>query len=450
MDMTELSRAGSLPDRPHSGSSPLPPVTPEDTGLPAAWLNQLLLRHLYVAGDTRLSWLAARLLLPLALLETLIGKFRMAKLIEPVDAGSFSAEGSFSLTDSGRARAAEAHAQCRYVGPAPVSLDSYRRSIAARASLESPRRDQLAEAFKDLALDDTTFEQLGVALASQRSFVVHGPPGSGRSSLVGRLAAISRGTVWLPHAVLAGDQVLRVFDPEVHQPAGASPDHGGQKLAIDWGTLGVTRTVDHRWVACHEPVITLNGAMSEGFRDGGRVLPDGSIDAPAHIKASPGTLIVDNVRGRASNRRLRRLEEATESGRCVVPVDGQRPIDLPLHLRIVTVESQSPARKGLDSRVARLSHAVSLGPLTLASYRRAAQFAAAKHGLNCDADALDRLMVLHGRSDGIPRLASIPDALFRRIADRSRWRDAPPVIDGNQIDWAWQEMFGCKANGGAG
>lgn len=450
MDMTELSRAGSLPDRPHSGSSPLPPASPADTGLPAAWLNQLLLRHLYVAGDTRLSSLAARLLLPVPLLETLIGKFRMAKLIEPVDAGSSSAEGIFSLTDSGRARAVEAHAQCRYAGPTPVSLDSYRRSIAAPPSPESPRREQLAEAFHDLALDDTTFEQLGVALASQRSFVVHGPSGSGRSSLVGRLAAISRGTVWLPHAVLAGDQVVRVFDPAVHQPAEAASDDGGQNLPIDWRNMRTTCSVDHRWVACHEPVITLDGAMSEGFRNGSRVLPDGSIDAPAYVKASPGTLIIDNVRGRALNHGLRRLEQASGSGRCVVPVDGQRPIDLPLHLRIVTVESQSPARKGLDSRVARLSHTVSLGPLTLDSYRRAAQFAAAKHRLNCDAGALDWLMALHRRTDGIPRLASIPDALFRRIADRSRWRDAPPVIDGNQIDWAWQEMFGRNANGGAG
>lgn len=449
MDMTELSRAGSLPDRPQSGFSPRPPVTLEDTGLPAAWLNRLLLRHLYVAGDLRLSSLSARLLLPVSLLETLIGKFRMAKLIEPIDTGPSSAEWTFSLTDSGRARAAEAYAQCRYVGPAPVSLDSYRRSIAARADPASPGRDRLGETFKSLALDDSTFEQLGVALASQRSFVVHGPPGSGRSALVGRLAAISRGTVWLPHAVLAGDQVVRVFDPEVHQPAAVFPDHGEQPLPIDWSTQGMTRSVDGRWVECREPVVMVDGAMPEGCRSEGRSLSDGSIDPPAYVKASPGTIIIDNARGRASNRLLRRLEQAIESGRCVVPVDGQRPIDLPLRARLVTVEPRPPARNGQKSSIARMTHAVSVGPLSVGSYRHAAQLAANKYGLKCDSNALDCLLALHGRADGIPRLGSIPDALFRRIAARSQWLNARPVIDRNQLDWAWQEIFGSNATGGA-
>ncbi|MBU6189391.1 MAG: hypothetical protein KGR68_08745, partial [Betaproteobacteria bacterium] len=318
MDMTELDRAGPLSNPHPSTSGPRSPLTIDDTGLAPGWLNQLVLRHLYVAGDIDCKGLSARLLLPVCLVETLIRRLRMAKLIQPVGGDRSSPQWTFALTDSGRARAAEALSRSRYVGPAPVSLDDYRRQLVARALPHAAAcgRPPLSDAFSSLALDDATMEQLGIALASQRNFVVYGPPGSGRSSLVGQLAAISRGIVWVPHAVLAGDEVVRIFDGGLHESVdasiAASPHTPAEQSSASAGELAV----DRRWVPCREPVVKVNGAMGRRAITARKIHDDHSIEAPVAIKASPGILIVDDASaaGRGLEPALRNLHDAIERG----------------------------------------------------------------------------------------------------------------------------------------
>ena len=446
MDMTELDRADSLPNPHPSTGRPRSPLTIDDTGLAPGWLNQLVLRHLYVAGDIDCAELSARLLLPFRLVETMIGKLRMAKLIEPVGGNRSSSQWTFALTDSGRARAAEALSRSRYVGPAPVSLDAYRRQLGLRLLPHSSAcgRQLPGDAFSNLALDDSTVEQLGIALASQRNFVVHGPPGSGRSSLVGQLAAISRGIVWVPHAVLAGDQVVRIFDRGLHESVDGSIAPDPQTPADPSAASAEELAVDRRWVACSEPVVRVNGALGRQAITARKIHDDHSIDAPVAIKASPGILIVDDASaaGRGLEPALRRLHDAIERGADQVTRRDGQVIDFPLRLRLVTVESRPPARRGFQRRGARLAHAVSLGPLSVHSYRRAVQIAARKHGLKCDSHAEDALLAQHHDGEGIGRLASVPDAVFGRIADRLLWQGGPPVVDPTQIDWAWQQLFG--------
>jgi len=450
MDMTELSRAGSLPDRHSTGFQPSPPESLKDTGLPPAWLNQLVLRHFYTAGELDLPGLTARLHLPTALAETLVAKFRMARLIAPAGGNPSPAGWVFTLTASGRLHADEAFNRCRYIGPAPVSLDGYRRSLSATDSASPLRRDELSDALRGIALDDPTLEQLGIALASQRSFVVHGPPGSGRSSLVGRLAAVVRGTVWVPHAVLAGDQVICIYDSDLHQPVAGN-------LLNDWRAVGTSQAtsttdgaLDRRWVACQKPVVVLDGAMGEAALEP-QVLDHGhAIAAPAQIKASPGLLVIDNAdtAGRVSHKLLQRLHKVAERGADrLIGLRGQV-LDLPTRLRLVTVESQAPARRGFQWRSSRHHPTVSITPLSVGAYRRAVELAAHKHGLRCEAGAVDRLLEHHQRRGRMPRLGAVPDALFGRIADRIRWRGDPPSIDADQIDWAWQQAFGRAPEGG--
>lgn len=450
MDMTELSRAGSLPDRHSTGFQPSLPQSLDDTGLPPAWLNQLVLRHFYTAGELNLPSLAARLLLPTALAETLVARFRMARLIEPAGGYQTSAGLSFALTASGRLHAAEAGNRCRYIGPAPVSLDGYRRSLSGTASASPLRRDELSNALSGIALDDPTLEQLGIAIASQRSFVVHGPPGSGRSSLVGRLAAVTRGTVWVPHAVLAGDQVIRVYDSELHQPAAGNLADDWRAGSIDQAAPMTAAALDRRWVACREPVVVLDGAMGEAALAPQELDHGHSMVAPAQIKASLGLLVVDNAdtAGRVSHRLLKRLQGVAERGSDRLTGPGGQVIDLPVRLRLVAVESRAPARRGFQWCGSRHAHAVSVAPLSIDAYRRAVDLAAHKHGLRCEADAMERLLGHHQQPGRVPRFGSVPDALFARIADRLRWRGDPPSIDSNQIDWAWRQVFGRAAEGG--
>ena len=475
MDMTELSRANDPGSEQGVGFLPREPRSIADTGLPPDWLNGFVLRHLYRAGDIDLSRLSARMRVPEALLQSVLNRMRSARLVDPVAAPSATGGPCYSLTDAGRSHASEAFARVSYSGPAPVSLEQYRRSLDAQAATDPIHAAGLADALEGLALDGDTLERLGAALSSQRSFVLYGPPGSGRSSIVGRLAALSRGVVWVPHALLAGDQVIRIFDPQVHctlaseraQDAGPggdaapSPAERGITCSLqtpmDWrdahssGADALGGRSDARWVACRRPVLVVNNDAGPAAFE---LRPDSgsfALSAPPQIRAALGSLVIDDAgRGDSSTRSmLARVLPAVQQGVDRLTCPNGAVIELPLRLRVVGVGTRDPAARGYDRLGLRLGHAVPLGPLEERAYRRAVAISAERMGLRCDAIAERHLLDLHRLGGRVPMLASLPNELFGRIVDRARFRNERAELSPDAIDWAWRAMFGDSLRGGA-
>ena len=437
MDMTDLQRADWRGEPVPQGFFPEIPVTIHDSGLPAGWLNQLVLRHLYGGGENDVLRLSARVHLPVEITRSIIRQFQMAKLVEPVGRHPDSGEWSFMLSDSGRARAAEASRRSTYVGPAPVSLESYRDSLFGQSSWKTPQPADLARALSDLAIDEDTVNQLGTALASQRSFVVVGPSGSGRSSLVGRLAAISRGTVWVPHALLAGDQVIRVLDPRVHQPAA---------LQESTAPCEAIRQSDPRWSLCREPVLRIDTAARGAEFDLHRSSDGAALEAPAHVKAALGTLIVDDT-GQgpgALEAVIQRVSPAIERGSDSWVTPEKQRIDMPIRLRLIAVGGARIDHDGPFLSAPRWSAPVVIGALSESSYRRAVEIALARVGLPPMPEFIEALVDHHAKSPDVPMLASVPEALIRRIGDEARWRGQRPLVDLDALERAWRHVFPCK------
>ena len=434
MDMTDLHRADWRVEAIPGAFFPECPVTIGDSGLPAGWLNQLVLRHLYGGGEIDVARLSARLHLSGDITRHIIRQFQIARLVEPVGRHPDSGECVFRLSDLGRARAAESTRRSAYVGPAPVSLDSYRASLSGQSSWSTPQPADLAHALSDLAVDESTVNQLGAALASQRSFVVVGPRGSGRSSLVGRLAAISRGTVWIPHALLAGDQVIRVLDPLVHQPAdpqaSSAPDDP-------------VKPSDPRWRLCLEPVVRIDTA-ARGAELGLHRSTDGAaLEAPAHVKAALGTLIVDDAgQGPGALKAvIDRVAPAIERGIDSWVTPGNQRIDMPIRLRLIAVDGARIDQSDPFVPASRWGAPVVIGALSEPSYRRALEIALARVGALPTPEFVQGVLEHHAQASDIPRLASIPDALTQWIAHDARWRGQQPVYDRDTLERAWRQVF---------
>src|SRR6266478_6547420 len=106
--------------------APAAPDSLKESGLSLAFLNELLLRTLYVKGVLLGLDLARDICLPFKVIEEALKFLKDEKCIE-VAGGDLIGRVSyrFNLTELGRKRAQESMKQCAYVGPAPVPVEDY-------------------------------------------------------------------------------------------------------------------------------------------------------------------------------------------------------------------------------------------------------------------------------------------------------------------------------------
>src|SRR4051794_33197603 len=111
------------------GGMPEAPTAPESlkqAGLTLSFLNDLILRVLYLRGAMLGLDLARFLCLPFKVIEDSLKFLKDEKCIE-VAGGDLIGRVSyrFNLTELGRKRAQDSMKQCAYIGPAPVPLEDY-------------------------------------------------------------------------------------------------------------------------------------------------------------------------------------------------------------------------------------------------------------------------------------------------------------------------------------
>src|SRR5262249_29393042 len=111
------------------GAAPEAPTAPESlkqAGLSLNFLNDLLMRTLYIQGVMLGLDLARTVCLPFKVIEESLKFLKDEKCVE-VQGGDLIGRVSyrFQLTDLGRRRAQDAMKQCAYVGPAPVPIEDY-------------------------------------------------------------------------------------------------------------------------------------------------------------------------------------------------------------------------------------------------------------------------------------------------------------------------------------
>ena len=133
---------------------PSEPNTMSETGLPVSLVESLIIKRLAIVGISSGRQLANDLCLSFHLLDKMFQHLRSHQLI--VHQGSAPLNDyNYALTDSGRERATIASQACSYVGPAPVPLMDYVLSAEAQTiRAESPKRDQLKHAFRDISINE--------------------------------------------------------------------------------------------------------------------------------------------------------------------------------------------------------------------------------------------------------------------------------------------------------
>jgi predicted ATPase with chaperone activity len=279
--------------------APTAPETLQEAGLTLTLLNDLLLKTLYVRGAMLGLDLARFLCLPFKVIEEGLKFLKDEKCVE-VTGGDLIGRVSykFNLTELGRHRAHEASKQCAYVGPAPVPLEdyieqTYRQAVTGITCSPEPLRS----AFAHLVIREELFNAVGPAIVSGKSMFIYGPPGNGKTSIarsIGDFMNNAGGEIYVPHAFIAENSIITVFDRAIHQTVEADFNDRMEDNEATIRRLLNTGTVDPRWVRIRRPVIVTGGELNLAMLDLRFNADANFYQAPLHIKANGGVFLIDD------------------------------------------------------------------------------------------------------------------------------------------------------------
>jgi hypothetical protein len=263
--------------QPETGFRPDPPESLSQLDIPEALASDLVLRRVFLDGDSSLRALCNALKLSFPVINAIFQRLRQQQLIDV--RGMVGNDYTFSLTSAGRALASDRFKICQYAGPAPVSLTAYTDGVKQQAAKPRVNRDMLREMFSDLVLGDELLSRLGPALISQKPMFLYGPTGNGKTSIAERLLRVYSDTVLIPHAIEVDGQIIIVYDPVVHRQAPADNLDGDQ---------------DSRWVRCHRPSVISGGELEKRMLELQLDETAQIYAAPLQMKANNGLLVIDD------------------------------------------------------------------------------------------------------------------------------------------------------------
>jgi MoxR-like ATPase len=408
-------------------SADLDGTAAEQLGVRRSVVEGLALKTLFYLGEATVQELAERMHIAPYIVEGIFQRLKKDMLMQAT--GLSDGGHRVNLTSAGRTRATELLSIDQYVGPTPVSLADYverLKSQTVRDIVVHP--PDVAEAFRDLVLDDGILSQIGTAIISGRAIFLYGPPGTGKTTIAEKMSEIFRKeTVWIPYAVEIDGQMITVFDDHVHERVeGAGGLHG-----------------DTRWVRCRRPRLMVGGELTIDMLDLEFNPISKVYTAPVQMRANNGFLIIDDF-GR------QRIPPADLLNRWVVPLDrrvdfltmtGGRKLQIPFDLFVVFATNLDPASVIEEAFLRRIQTKINMGKLTSQQFHEIFKRACTSSSLKYDKDLVDDVMKRIVDEFEQPLRACQPQDLINQILWRAKYEQTQPAFDVQGLAAACRAYF---------
>jgi predicted ATPase with chaperone activity len=444
MTVVDSTEAVLEPQPPEEQERFVPPVPDsiEDTGLTVAQIGDLLLKILHQRGAMQGDALAEVIALPFTLIDDILLSAQQRHFVEVLQAFGHGRGGyTFSLTSEGRARAQAALEASRWVGPAPVPLEEFRRIVGLQSVKDMDvRREELEGAFSDLILPEGIMDALGPALNSGGSIFLHGAPGNGKTAIAERVGTLTSSTIYLPRAVMIQGSVMVLYDPvfhdEVEDDPAESPDDRSSILRDG-------SRFDQRFVKVRRPTVFVGGELTMGQLDLQYDPYSKVYQAPFQLKAAGGVLIIDDF-GRQRMRPeelLNRWIVPLEKGFDNLTLHSGIKFPIPFDCILIFATNLNPQDLVDEAFLRRIQYKVEVRSPDRHALEQIFILNCSEFGVPFREEALDLLFAEYYEAKGFSPRGCHPRDIIKQIQAMASFRGDEPALEADALRRAAHSYF---------
>jgi hypothetical protein len=413
---------------------PLEPDRLETTGMSSEEVERLILKYLLGRGSSEGRRIAQNLCLPFGLLAPIFNDLKTLQLVAYRNATSMG-DYEYILTDLGRERARRYSEECTYFGAAPVSLKEYVQSVKAQTITNfSTTNADLKRAFFDLIINDSMLRRLGPAINSGRGMFLFGPAGNGKTSIAERVTSCFGSTIYIPKAIGIDGDIIRVFDPIIHERIEEPPSSGG---------LMKESKVDSRWIKIRRPTVVAGGELTMEELEIRQNQATKICEAPIQLKSNCGTLVIDDF-GR------QRMPVVELLNRWIVPLEkrydflsvpcGKR-IQVPFDQLIIFSTNLEPRDLVDAAFLRRIPYKIPVPDPSVDEFHKLFVLMANQLGFTYEKRAVDYLLAKHYTPVQRPLRACQPRDILLQVKFFCQYNDLPIRLTPEAIDFACETYF---------
>jgi hypothetical protein len=400
-----------------------PPQTVAELDIPLLLVEQIMLRRVMAVEQSSTHSLVGDLGLDIQIIDAAFESLRNKKQVDVL--GLQGSNYRFELTSIGRDRASEAMSRTTYSGTAPVSLPRYFNLVhLLRADVHLGAK-AVAYAMSDLVVNPELIRRVGPAFATQRPMLLHGPSGTGKTSIAERLVRLYDDAVAIPHAVEVDGQIIVVFDPIVHRPLANQPPG-----------------LDPRWVVCERPMVIAGGELELGMLDIKRDPVSGIYTAPLQMKANNGLFIVDDF-GRqqiAPSALLNRWIVPLERRVDYLTLDYGLKFSIPFECLVVFSTNIPPLELGDEAFFRRIPNKIHVGEVTAPEFDEIVRRCVDATGFNASPDVAATMRMICNEMGASSLRPCIPMDLCRIARSICDFEQLPLDLN-RHVLWQSAEMY---------
>src|SRR5262249_29560995 len=325
-----------------------------------------------------------------------------------------------------------------YCGPAPVTFDDYVESVAAQTirNLVVTRRS-IQRAFEDLVITPEVFNEIGPAINSAASIFLFGYPGNGKTSIAERITRLMGDDIYVPYAVEANGQIIKVYDPIGHAKGEESRTDGIESAFLK------SVTYDERYVKVKRPTIVTGGELTLPMLDLRYNAVGKFYEAPLQMKANGGIFMIDDF-GRQQVRAMDLLN------RWIVPLEKKydylntttgTKVEVPFDQLLIFSTNLDPGQLADEAFLRRIKFKIEIRDADEAQFRRIWELVCRSKRVEFDTRGIDYLIQKWYRPTNRPFRMCHPRDILDQMMSIAKYNMERVNFSPDLIDAACQTYF---------
>ena len=403
------------------------------SGIGESMVERLVLKYLYSVGQGTVRGIVNQIKLPFKILEPMLRQMRVDKYIDLVGTTA-TGDSQYTTTEYGRERGKRHMIECTYFGAAPVTLDAYVKSVAAQ-TIEGQivTAHDLQQAFDGLIINTNMLNKLGPAINSGRGMFLFGEPGNGKTSIAERVTGAFGSTVWVPRTIEVDGDIIRVFDPSVHEEV-VEENQGGLLDLLE---------IDRRWVKIKRPTVIAGGELTMEELEVTKNTQSNICESPLQMKSNCGTLVIDDF-GR------QKMPVDVLLNRWIVPLEKRydflnlpsgKKIQVPFDQLIIFSTNLEPKDLVDGAFLRRIPYKIEVPDPSEDEFRDLMGIMCRVMDFKANEDSFEYLISTHYKAVGRPYRLCQPRDLLLQVRNYCNFHQQPIELSNQAFDFAVENYF---------